>query len=145
MRDRTSGTRTVYSIAAALGCSVACSMPPGGGVSGTVRDPSGKPIPAVELRLTSEARILGVAVPFAEPARMVTITNEAGHFGVLWSHGEREGGPLLEASASGYVPASERLRVGYLESEILLVPVATPGSSSRVKCAPEARSTAASP
>ena len=115
----------------------ACTMPPGGGVSGVVLRTSGEPLPNVTVTLTSESRILGMTIPFAEPARVVTSTDDNGHFGVVWSHGEADQGPLLEVSAPGYSPASERLGVGYLECEVLLVPVATRGHGSEANCRPE--------
>jgi hypothetical protein len=121
-------------IAVALSCETVCTMPPGGGVSGTVVDKSGKPMAGVELIVTSSPRILGIAVPFADPARVPTATDEVGHFGVLWSHGDRHEGPLLEVSLQGYAPVAERLPFGMVECSIVLAAAGSTEAKSRATC-----------
>jgi hypothetical protein len=90
---------------------LACTMPPAGGVSGTVAEASGKPLAGVEVTLTYTPRMLGVAVPFAEHTRIPTATDESGYFRVLWPHGDRYEGPLLELNVAGYAPVAERRSV----------------------------------
>jgi hypothetical protein len=119
----------------ALSCETACSMPPPGGVSGTVTDTSGKPIPGAELTLTSTPRVFGIAVPFAEPMRVPTTTDERGHFRVYWSHGDRDEGPLLEVTVQGYVPVAQRLPLGSVECSIVLATAGSQRDHSKATCA----------
>ena len=126
-------------LAFAVGYSVACAMPPGGSVSGTVRDGSGKPMPGVEVRISAAARLRGWVLPFAEPDRFVTATDELGHFGVRWSHGDAKEGPLLEVIAVGYAPAVASLGLGVLECDVQLVAVTATGSHSQARCRLEGR------
>jgi hypothetical protein len=113
---------------------VACSLPPGGGVSGTVRGSTGEAVPDAKVTLTSEPRILGIRVPFVEPAGVVLSSDDTGHFGVIWPHGDTGEGPLLEVSAPGYLPAAQRLGVGYVECDVVLAPVGMQDEVSRVEC-----------
>jgi hypothetical protein len=110
-----------------------CRMPPGGGVSGTVLEPSGKPMEAAEVILSDEPEILGVVVPFEKPVRLVTKTDDTGHFRFFWSHGNRKRGPLLEVRAPGYASVSTQLGLGYPKCEVRLVPTIT-GGTSETRC-----------
>jgi len=144
MRD-TDHRRVRIVLALALGYPVACSVSPGGGVSGTVHDPSGKPIAGVEIRLSSPSRFIGWELPFAEPAYIVTTTDELGHFGVVWTHGDPKEGPLLEVAPKGYGPAVASLGLGTLSCDVELVPIAATGSRSQVQCRVEHGPEAAAP
>jgi hypothetical protein len=144
MRD-TDHLRAPIVFALALGCSVACSVSPGGGVSGTVHDPSGKPIPGVEIRLGSPSRFMGWDLPFAQPDYIVTTTDELGHFGVVWTHGDPKDGPLLEVAPAGYGPAVASLAPGTLSCDIELVPIGAAGSRSQARCRVEHGPEAAAP
>jgi hypothetical protein len=126
--------KTWFLIPVALSCEAACTMPPSGGVSGTVVDTSGKPMAGLELTLTSTPRVLGLTVPFADPARVPITTDEVGHFGVLWSHGDRHEGPLLEVSLQGYSPVAERLPLGTVECRIVLVAAGATEARSKASC-----------
>jgi len=122
--------RACLIIQLALSCGLACTMPPGGGVSGTVTDSSGQPIAGAELTLTSTPRVFGLVIPFAEPARVTTTTDEVGRFGVFWSHGDRVEGPLLNVSHQGYAAVAERLPLGMVECSVVLVKVGSPARST---------------
>jgi hypothetical protein len=111
-----------------------CRMPPGGGVSGIVLAPSGRPMEGADVVLTDQPEILGVAVPFEKPIRLVSKTDETGHFRFFWSHGNRGNGPLLEVRAAGHASASARLGLGYLQCEARLVPTTSAGATSEMRC-----------
>ena len=115
-RPQRSGTvaRDVGVLALALLPQLACSASPGGGVSGTVRDGSGRPIAGAEVTLTTETRIFGVRVSFAAPLVMDTTTNDDGTFAVTWMHGDPDEGPALRVQKAGYAPAAERLGLGHV-------------------------------
>ncbi len=114
--------------------SLACTMPPGGGVSGTVVDASGKPMAGVELTLTWTPRIFGIPVPFADPARVPTTTNDVGYFRVVWPHGDRHEGPLLEIGIRGYAPVAERVPIGTAECGVVLVAAGATDKRSKANC-----------
>ena len=117
-----------------LSCGLACTMPPGGGVSGTVADASGKALPGVELTLTTTPRILGIPVPFANPERVPVRTDGLGHFRVLWSHGDRHEGPLLEMRVHGYASVAEQLPLGTAECRIVLATTGATAERSIANC-----------
>jgi hypothetical protein len=117
--------RASLSLVTALSAAIACSMPGGGGVSGNVRDESGRPILRAQVKVLSSATILGVPIPFADPEVFTTTTDEEGRFGVNWSHGS-EG--HLEASDPGRLMAQVPLESGYSTCTFVLVPA---GKGSR--------------
>ena len=128
--------KTCLIILLALSCDLGCTMPPAGGVSGTVTDTSGKPIIGAEIILTSSARVFvfGIPLPFGKPMRVPTTTDDFGHFGVFWSHGDRDEGPLLELSVQGYAPVAERLPLGRVECRVVLAIARPRDSRSRATC-----------
>jgi hypothetical protein len=121
-------------LALLVGLLADCAGPPGGGVSGIVLAPSGKPVEGAEVVLIDAPKILGVVVPWQTPVRLVTNTDDFGRFRFWWNHGDPKGGLLLEVSASRYARSSTRLGPGYLECEVRLKPVGETALSSEARC-----------
>jgi hypothetical protein len=96
----------------ALPIHLGCGVAPGGGVSGTLTDSSGKPIAGAELTLASSARlfVFGIPMPFTEPIRVPTTTDAFGRFGVFWSHGDRDEGPCLRYALRATLPLPSAFR-----------------------------------
>ena len=129
-------TKACPIILLALSCGFACRMPPADGVSGTVTDVLGKPITGAELTLTSNAHVFvfGIPLPFGKPMRVPTTTDALGHFGVFWSHGGGDEGPLLELSVQGYAPVAERLPLGRVECRVVLTTANSTDTRSKATC-----------
>ena len=127
-------TRLQYpalSLAAPLTAGLACATGGGGGVTGHVRDESGRPIVTATVTLVSSPTPLGVPNPLAEAVMLAMTTDEEGMFGVFWSHGS---GHILKVSPTGHLVAQVTLSSGYSTCDFVLVPEGATKSSSNGHC-----------